>query len=292
MAPEKRDKRDAIVRGVKKPNPVSTATFVGLRSLDVVLQYGILAKGLADPLLNALSVHPTYHTLAPAVALGLPLKTLIMLGMAAGTTLKQSFWITSISNDLMLTGDAIKISVFNTLFNSLNSILSITSSAAYFTTPALNYSSNVTGLSPLVLLGTFSYLLGMTLETTSEIQRKRFKDNPKNAGKPYTGGLYGLARHINYGGYVLMRGGYALAAGGWICGSIMGAFFMADFATRAVPVLDDYCTEREFIDLGSTILSAILNKAGTKFCTGKDVVLRASVCSAGVKLVVILGRTE
>jgi hypothetical protein len=45
---------------------------------------------------------------------------------------------------------------------------------------------------------------------------------------------------------------------------------------------------QEFIDLGSTIFSAILNKAGTKLCTGKDVVLRASVCSAGVKLVVIL----
>jgi steroid 5-alpha reductase family enzyme len=112
-------------------------------------------------------------------------------------------------------------------------------------TPALKDSSNVTSLSPLVLLRTLSYILGMTPEATSEIQRKRFKDDPENAGKHYTAGLYGLARHINYGGYGLMRDGYALAAGGWIWGSIMGALFMADFATRGVPVLDDYFVRKE-----------------------------------------------
>ncbi|EEB94925.1 hypothetical protein MPER_06187, partial [Moniliophthora perniciosa FA553] len=43
-------------------------------------------------------------------------------------------------------------------------------------------------------------------------QRKRFKDDVRNVGKPYTGGLFGLARHINYGGYMLWRTGFAIAA--------------------------------------------------------------------------------
>jgi hypothetical protein len=101
MESEKREERDNILRGVKGPSPVGTGTFVSPSSLDVVLQYGISAKGLEDLLLNALSLHPTYQTLVPAVALGLPLKPLIILEMAAGTTLKQSFRITLTSNEIM-----------------------------------------------------------------------------------------------------------------------------------------------------------------------------------------------
>jgi hypothetical protein len=40
-----------------------------------------------------------------------------------------------------------------------------------------------------------------------------------------------------------MRGNYALATREWICGSIVGALFMSDFATRGVPVPEDYCTK-------------------------------------------------
>ncbi|PQE06027.1 hypothetical protein CJF30_00004960 [Rutstroemia sp. NJR-2017a BBW] len=68
MEPEKRDKRDNILRA----NPVGTATIASSSSLDVVLQYGLSAKGLENPLLNALLLHPTYQTLPSAVALGLP----------------------------------------------------------------------------------------------------------------------------------------------------------------------------------------------------------------------------
>ena len=44
--------------------------------------------------------------------------------------------------------------------------------------------------------------------------------------------------------YTLWRAGYSLASGGWIWGSIAGAFIFADFATRAVPVLNEYCEKR------------------------------------------------
>ena len=78
----------------------------------------------------------------------------------------------------------------------------------------------------------------------SEIQRKVFKDKPENKGKPYGGGLFGLATNINYGGYTLWRAGYAVAAAGLPWGALVGAFFFYDFTTRAIPALDQYCTDR------------------------------------------------
>lgn len=98
-------------------------------------------------------------------------------------------------------------------------------------------------MSALFIIGVGAYVLGMATESISEIQRKNFKADPRNAGKPYTGGLFGLARHINYGGYTVMRAGYALATGGWMWSAFVGAFFFRDFATRGVPVLDEYCSK-------------------------------------------------
>jgi steroid 5-alpha reductase family enzyme len=87
-------------------------------------------------------------------------------------------------------------------------------------------------------------MLGMAAEAVSEVQRSNFKADPKNSGKPYTGGLFGLARHVNYGGYAVMRAGYAMATGWWMWGAFVFTFFFRDFATRGVPVLDEYYLKR------------------------------------------------
>ncbi len=47
------------------------------------------------------------------------------------------------------------------------------------------------------------FVIGSFLNTFSELQRKRFKDNPANAGMLYTRGLFRYARHINYFGDML-----------------------------------------------------------------------------------------
>lgn len=139
--------------------------------------------------------------------------------------------------------NAILISVFNTVFNSANSILSLTTAASAFT-PSLLTAADDTGAPALLVLSSISYFVGLALEAVSEQQRKAFKDDSKNAGKLYTGGLFGLARHINYAGYIIWRSSYALAAGGWIWGAVVAAFFSWDFANRAVPVLDEYCASK------------------------------------------------
>jgi len=237
------DHRDPLIsRGVYGASPLGTSVMIGLRTADVFLQYGILAKGLADPLLNLLNVSQTPN-FAPAVAFGLPLQPLLILGMAAGSTIKQSYWLAYISNEQMPAGSAVGISMFNTVFNSINSVLSLTNAASAFT-PSLLTTQDDNGASILLILSSISYFVGLGLEATSEIQRKAFKDDPKNAGKLYTGGLFGLARHINYAGYTIWRSSYALASGGWLWGGFVAAFFTYDFTNRAIPVLDEYCTER------------------------------------------------
>jgi protein-S-isoprenylcysteine O-methyltransferase Ste14 len=251
-------KRDYILsRGTKASSPLGSTLFVGLRTLDIFIQYGFLARGLASPLLNALSITHG-HADSPTFALGLPLQQLIILAMAAGTTLKQSYARLFILQEPMEPSTAIMVSVFNTIFNSANSILSLTAAASYFTPSLLTTPrSELAQLSPLFALGVASYVVGTAAELTSEIQRRNFKADPKNQGKPFTAGLFSLARHINYGGYTIMRTGYAVATGGWIWGAAVFGFFFYDFATRGVPVLDEYCSNRV-----SGILSSLLKHFG------------------------------
>src|SRR6187402_3398057 len=99
------DPRDYISR-IKRPSPIGTSTLIGLRTLDIFVQYRILARGLASPLLSAFSITPTAPT-APIIALGLPLKPLLIFGMSVGAALKQIFWISYISKEEMPTMTAV-----------------------------------------------------------------------------------------------------------------------------------------------------------------------------------------
>ena len=164
--------------------------------------------------------------------------------MAIGSSVKQIFWKLAIAEQDMRVGDAAGIAMFNTIFNSVNTLLFVnnyTTIGAGSTLEDLNAGGYA--LSPLVI-GSALYVTGITLETVSEAQRALFKRKPENKGKVYTGGLFSLARHINYGGYTLWRTGFALAAGGYAWGAIVAGFFSYDFLARGIPVLDKYCSDR------------------------------------------------
>ncbi|KAL1904189.1 hypothetical protein Sste5344_010090, partial [Sporothrix stenoceras] len=98
--------------------------------------------------------------------------------------------------------------------------------------------------SPLLAAGTTAYFLGLVTELVSELQRTAFKRKEANKGKAYAGGLFSLARHINYGCYTLWRASYALTAGGSIWAAVVFYFFFRDFAVRGVPALDKYMMQR------------------------------------------------
>ena len=57
------------------------------------------------------------------------------------------------------------------------------------------------------------YLGGSILNTGTELQRKRWKEDPSNQGRLYTQGLFRHAMHINYFGDELLFTGYAMVTG-------------------------------------------------------------------------------
>ena len=186
-----------IGRGQRKSTPLGTSLFVGLRAIDLLLQRYIL---LVNPLaalapilgLSGASSHAS-NSPSPSTALT-PLQSVIW-AMSIGSALKQIIWILYISNEPMSPTLASMICAFNTVFNSINSLLA-TANLPYQYVPKQTY------------FGGALCVVGILLELVSELQRKRFKDDPANKGKPYAGGLFSLARSINYGGYTLWRSGY------------------------------------------------------------------------------------
>lgn len=234
--------KDNIKRGVKKPNPLGTGLFVGLRALDPVLQYNVLSQNYGQTIIDKLGGTTLPHG-PPLITntffdrLGLSPYRSILFAMAMGSMIKQNIHITTIAQEEFPPGTAVMVSAFNTVLNSLNNLFFICAQT----------SASVNGehfpQTPLIV-GTTLYAVGISVELVSELQRHAFKKDPANKGKVYEGGLFSLARHINYGGYTLWRTGYALAAGGWVWGSIVGAFFVYDFTQRGIPVLQHYCVER------------------------------------------------
>jgi protein-S-isoprenylcysteine O-methyltransferase Ste14 len=87
------------------------------------------------------------------------------------------------------------------------------------------------------------FVLGSYLNTWSEIQRKRFKDDPANKGRLYTGGLFAYARHINYFGDTLWVAGWAMVTGNaW--SAVIPVALAAGFVFFFIPSLSQYLRKR------------------------------------------------
>lgn len=230
-----------IRRGIKKPSPGGTGLFIALRALDPILQHGILAKGLGSSVLHKIGLDtlpagpPNTGTFIDR--LGLSPYRLILLSMATGTAVKQIYWLVGLSQEEFPPSSAVGVAAFNTVMNSLNTLL--------FTCEAFSASLSSGAQFPQtpLLVGSALYAVGIGLETYAEVERKRFKDDPKNEGKVCSRGVWSVARHVNYFGYMLWRTGFALAAGGWAWSAINAAYWVAMFNLRAIPALDSYCSD-------------------------------------------------
>jgi len=253
-APHK-DPSDLIARGSHRPTPLGRTLFFTLRALDPFIQYTILSRHsgiswiphrLGGSLLPATGVSTIGLRPANATFLDLPPYQTLLLGMSVGSMLKQNFWLTAISREEMNAGPAVVISVYNTVLNGLNSTLALWMLTSV--NPTANTFSELFR-NPWVLAGTALYVMGILTETVSEVQRSSFKKDERNKGKPYAGGLFGLARHVNYTGYTLWRTGFAVAAAGPVWGAVIGSWFLYDFSQRAIPVLDKYCSNRVGLSL-------------------------------------------
>ncbi|RYP06603.1 hypothetical protein DL764_003055 [Monosporascus ibericus] len=250
---------DLVQRGRKKPSPLGTATFVGLRLLDIPLQYALLSPSydLGRRLLSVLHITPI-PVLSPSLLItgipaldGLGAGGAVLVAMAAGSSLKQILWVTYLSAEEFPPRAAVTLGLFNALFNSVNSLLFLAAATTSLRSlptivlPSSGRSSRGMGALPLsVAVGAALYATGLALETASEWQRRTFKARPENADKVCKVGLWRWARHINYFGYSLWSGAYAMAASGWIGGLAVGFLVGRDLGTRAVDELDEYCGGR------------------------------------------------
>jgi protein-S-isoprenylcysteine O-methyltransferase Ste14 len=231
-------------RGVYKSNFLGTATFIGLRALDPFLQYQILANGLGTSIISKLGLS-TLPFFGISSFTDLPLSRQILLGMAVGSTVKQIYWLLVLSNEEFVPKTAAAVSFYNTFVNSFNSLLLVTTatSAALYG-PLVQIPGTQQSISLPVAIGAVMFVVGILTETVAEFQRKQFKDDPANKGKICASGLWGMARHINYGGYAIWRSGYTLAAGSWPAAAVMAAWQAWTFIKMSIPELDSYLATR------------------------------------------------
>jgi steroid 5-alpha reductase family enzyme len=95
----------------------------------------------------------------------------------------------------------------------------------------------------VALPGVALYLCGSYLNTASEHQRHRWKQQPENRGRLYTEGLFRYAMHINYFGDTVLFTGYALVTGSaWAL--VIPVLMAAGFVFLHIPMLDRYLEKK------------------------------------------------
>lgn len=92
-------------------------------------------------------------------------------------------------------------------------------------------------------IGIALFIIGSFFNTGSELLRDRWKKDPANKGRLYTGGLFRYSMHINYFGDILWVGGLALmTANFW--SAIIPVMLFIFFAFGNAPVLDKHLAEK------------------------------------------------
>lgn len=230
----------------KGPSFAGTLTFTSLRALDLPFQWWLLQSGAGIGLLRRLGASPIQQPLMvnTGTILGLSPYHSLIFGLAAGSSIKQIYWKVFVGDTVMPSSFAGIVSVYNTVLNSFNTLLALWAVTSQQPIDQSSLKAFITSAPPALQAGVALYAVGLFTEWYCEVQRKNFKSDPKNEGKPYSGGLFGLARNINYGGYTLWRSGYSLICGGWVWAGLMGSWLAGDFIGRAIPSMDAYCEKR------------------------------------------------
>ncbi len=87
------------------------------------------------------------------------------------------------------------------------------------------------------------FIIGCVINSGGEILRNKWKKEPENKGRIYSGGFFKYARHINYFGDILWVIAYALLTRNWIAITIP-IFLFSFFAFYNAPKLDNYLKEK------------------------------------------------
>ena len=105
-------------------------------------------------------------------------------------------------------------------------------------------------LEPLGVAGMVVWTLGLAIEAVSDRQKRLFRQDPANAGRFITTGLWAWSRHPNYFGEVVLWLGIALIAfpalSGWQYVTLISPLFVYFLLTRVsgIPPLESRAEER------------------------------------------------
>ena len=98
--------------------------------------------------------------------------------------------------------------------------------------------------------GFLVWLFGFAMEVVADLQKSRFRADPKNKGKFITTGLWAWSRHPNYFGEIVLWVGVAIIAlpvlRGWQWITLISPVFVALLITRisGVPILEKRADEK------------------------------------------------
>ncbi len=91
--------------------------------------------------------------------------------------------------------------------------------------------------------GVLFFAAGSYLNTASEYDRLRWKQDPEHQGRLYTEGLFRYSRHMNYFGDEVLFTGYAIVtASPWAL--LVPAFMALSFSFANIPALDRYLARK------------------------------------------------
>ena len=99
-------------------------------------------------------------------------------------------------------------------------------------------------------LGTLCWVLGMALEVTADVQKRRFRAEPSNAGQFIRQGLWAWSRHPNYFGEILVWLGVSIIAlpvlSGWLYLGLLSPLFVIFLLTKisGIPLLEASANKR------------------------------------------------
>lgn len=124
--------------------------------------------------------------------------------------------------------------------------VSLTASAAWIALA----SSNSAPLDWTTWVGLMLWLVGFVLEVTADMQKSRFKADPRNRGRFIQTGLWSVSRHPNYFGEILLWIGVLVIATpvlqGWQWIALLSPIFVTLLLTQVsgIPTLDKKAAEK------------------------------------------------
>ncbi|EPS40987.1 hypothetical protein H072_5105 [Dactylellina haptotyla CBS 200.50] len=223
MSLSKEQKPDpwSIQRGNYNWTPGAPLLLATFRCLSLPAQYMIITKSTALPFID------------PNVSLSsLTLHQSLMLAMPAYIVFKHVYWLFFLMREPLTINFSFFGGIADMAFEAVTSYM-------YTLAPQIPLWSP-----DLVVPGALMNFTGITAEWLSEIQRSRWKRDPKNDGKVYTGSLWGLVRNPSYACNVVFAFGYALAAGGPLYAVFYSGIYVSNFVFNAVPGFEAYMKQK------------------------------------------------